>query len=237
MDPFEVLLEFEPPVGAKKTGPKGGNLDNPAQSDYRRSPLNAPVNEQGVRKLHTNEKNGWRDTAVCGIMDEQPWHHMAALGMLAGRTNNEIAQAAGVTATYISNLRAQRWFSEKLALLANEQKNGLIQLLNGAAVPALERIVQMAESSENERVKLAANITLLEHAHGKAVQKVVGVHATANFSSPQEEMETIQRELADLRKQLPSNLQLNNSAAGDEGTHHSDLPVEATNNPTGESPQ
>jgi len=74
-------------------GPKGGNLEGPANSEARRSPLNARTDPQtGLPQLHrfgTNRE--FQDSATPSRVNEQPWHRLAAYMILAKRTNSEIA--------------------------------------------------------------------------------------------------------------------------------------------------
>lgn len=176
-------------------GPRGGNLQNPKQVPERRQhPLNA-VRVEGGAGLHRFE-----DVAEMGLKNEQPWHRMAAYMLLAGRTNSEIAMAADVCAQQICVLRAQRWFQELLAVLANEQGAELHGLLQSEAQDALNRIVDLAQNADSERVRLTANIQILEQAHGKAVQKIVSSVSHTTHANPQDEMVALQEELRVLRE-------------------------------------
>lgn len=142
--------------------------------------------------------HGFRDTATQGIEREKPWHRMAAMLIIANRTNREIAEAAQVSVEAVRFLRAQRWFQELLATLATEQGQDVMSLLRSEAAASVQTLVTLRDGSESDRVKLAAATTLLEHAHGKAVQKVLAITGKANtggYASPADEMEEIQREL------------------------------------------
>lgn len=187
----------------KMLGPLGGNLNNPEQyPEHRKMHMNSrPV--EGGHTLHQ-----FIDTAMMGVKNEQPWHRMAAYMLLAGRTNSEIALAADVVPGTVSVLRAQRWFQELLATLANESGAELHGLLQAEAQDALNRIVDLAQNAESERVRLAANIQLLEQAHGKAVQKIISHNTSRTYSSPEEETAALLQELDTLRsrnvKTIPS---------------------------------
>jgi hypothetical protein len=178
------------------TGPRGGNLDNPRQQpEARRAPLNTkPV--EGQPGLHT-----FRDTAQKGVLDEKPWHRMAAYMLLSGRTNSEIALAAGVEASWVSNLRAQRWFQELLAVIANDNGQAMKGLVDSEAQAAFNRIVEIAQDEEvGARVRLAANQLIVEHSMGKPTQKIIS-HSTHSVSrTPADEMAEIQQELDALRR-------------------------------------
>lgn len=180
-------------------GPKGGNLNNPAQHPERR---NASYNATDTG-LHRSE--GFRDTAGPGLKNEQPWHAMAAYMLLAGRTNSEIAMAAGVTPQSICTLRANRWFQEKLALLANEHGQDILGLLQGEAHASLQRMIEVRDAIyekptiATERLAYQAAKDIFELAHGKATQTVISSVSHTTHSSPSEEMESINQQLNALR--------------------------------------
>lgn len=183
-------------------GPRGGQLDAPAhKADWRRAEHNAPpCPVTGLPGLHKHEGSEpeFKDSVTLGIKDEQPWHRMAAYMILAGRTNSEIAMAANVTPQTVSHLRAQRWFQQLLAVLANETGADITGLLASEAAASVEKLVFLRDNAESERVSLAAATSLLEHAHGKAVQKIVS-HTSHTVVPPQEEMAQLQQELEVLR--------------------------------------
>ncbi len=179
-------------------GPRGGNIENPAtKPEWRRNAFNG--NDTG---LHRAE--GWEDTTTVGIKNEQPWHRMAAYMLNAGRTNSEIAMAADVTSEHVSHLRAQRWFQELCATIANTEGEEILGLIRSETAASIEKIVSLRDFSDNERVQLSAAITLLEHSHGKPIQKVVSDIHHSGHSSPEEEMSRIQEELAALRRSQQS---------------------------------
>ena len=178
-------------------GARGGNLEAPGSyPERRRSPLNAGTTPDGMPMLHKFVKD---DSAVVGRKAEQPWNRMAAFMLLAGRTNSEIALAAGVTPMCVSQLRAQRWFQELLSVLANESGQDVTGALMSHVHNAINAIAEIAETSDNPRVRLSANLALLEHAHGKPLQKVISSVSHTTHASPSEEMESIQQQLATLR--------------------------------------
>jgi len=93
-------------------GPKGGNTNNPNLSpEFRRKTLNIDILPTGGIGLHRFEKD---DSATVGRKNEQPWHRMAAYMLNAGRTNSEIAMAAGVAPETVSQLRANKLVSRAL---------------------------------------------------------------------------------------------------------------------------
>lgn len=180
---------------AVNLGPLGGNLDNPLQQpEARRAHLNAAIDPNtGLPELH--RKDGFRDVASAGRKNEQPWHRLAAYMLLAGRTNSEIAAAANVTPVTVSQLRCNRWFQELLATLSNHEGEDIKATIRAEAMASVQKLVELRDFSENERVQLTAATTLLEHAEGKPTQKVLSVSATTTFSSEKDELEAIQSEL------------------------------------------
>jgi hypothetical protein len=180
-------------LNGEKVGPRGGNLNNPKQyPEARRSGFNGEITE-----LHRFEKD--HDSALCGIQNEQPWHRMAAYMLLAGRTNSEIAMAAGVVPTTVSLLRAQRWFQQLLATIANKAGDEIIGILQSEAAASVQKLVELRDCAESERVQLSAAQTLVEQAHGKPTQKILSHSSHTSYQSPKEELDEIQRELAALR--------------------------------------
>lgn len=180
-------------------GPNGGNLDNPIwQKEARTSSLKTQEMPSGGRALHRFAPK--EDTAKPGIKNEKPWHRMAAYMLNAGRTNSEIAVAAEVCVGHISGLRANRWFQELCATIANENGEEILGALNSYTLEAIEGIHEIATDFENPaRVRLTAFTTLLEQAHGKPTQKIVSDISHSVKRSPTEEMTEIQQELAAIR--------------------------------------
>lgn len=185
-------------------GVHGGNLENAVlRPEARRAHFNAPIDPaSGLPGLHKPDE--FKDTATIGRKIELPWHRMAAFMLLNRRTNSEIAMAAGVDVTNISQLRSQRWFQELLATLANRDGEEISCVIKAEALASVEKLVELRDKSESERIQLAAATTLLEHAEGKPTQKVISLSATTTFSSEKEELESIQAELSALRNANPA---------------------------------
>lgn len=180
------------------TGPRGGNLSNPQQHpEVRTAHLNSPILPDGGLGLHRFEKQ--HDTATMGFRNEQPWHRMAAYMLNAGRTNSEIAVAAGVTVGHVSILRGNKWFQELCATIANTEGEEILGAIRSHVLPSIERIADIAQNSENERLRFTASLALLEHGHGKPIQKIVSDVHTTHHSSPEEEYRALQEELRSLR--------------------------------------
>lgn len=178
-------------------GPQGGNLENPKRlPEARRSPLNAEMID-GLPTLHRFERP---DAAVNGNKNEQPWHRLVAYMLLAGQSRKEIAAQAQVAPETISHLRAQRWFQELLAVLANEQGKDIMEVVKSEALASVETLVEIRDDAEaSARNRLSAAVALLEHAVGKPTQKVVS-SSTVTHLSPADEMAKIQEELRIMRK-------------------------------------
>lgn len=198
---------FDPFVDEKERGPNGGDLNNPLlNKPWRVARFDGQELANGEYGLHRFVKN--YDVAKVGVQDEKPWHRMAAYMLNAGRTNSEIGLAAEVSPNTVSQLRSQRWFQELCATIANENGEEILGALKGYALEAIEAIHDIAtdDRTDNEgralvnaRTRLSAHVTLLEHAHGKPIQKVVSDISHRVAASPTEEMETIQKELLALR--------------------------------------
>lgn len=180
-------------------GPRGGNLENPEQNvEARRAPLNAPMVD-GQLGLHRSKE--YVDTATRGLTREQPWHRMAAYMLLNGRMNKEIAAAAGVEPNTVSVLRAQRWFQELVATLANESGQDITNVMAGEALASLQKIVEIRDDPDvSARTQLDAAKTIWEQVHGKPTQKIVTSNVHRTSLSPQEEMQHIKEELKRLQK-------------------------------------
>lgn len=184
-------------VNVPKVGPRGADLSRPdLHPQWRNQSLQTETLPSGGQSLHRFEKP---DATVHGHKNEQVWHRMAALMLLSGRTNSEIAMAAGVTPGVVSVLRSQKWFQELLATLANEAGQDVTGAIRSYALEAVEGIHQIAISAESESVQLNAYRTLLEHATGKPIQKTVSEVSHSVSRSPSEEMQELQQELAALR--------------------------------------
>jgi hypothetical protein len=182
--------------GQNGVGPRGGDLLNPnlAHPEARNAPLNTRAVEGGLA-LHR-----FVDTAAQGLLNEQAWHRMAAYMLLAGRTNSEIALAANVTVSAVSCIRAQRWFQDLQVTIANESGEATLGLLHSEVLESIETIVRIRDNPDSGvRARLTAATTLLEHAHGKPIQKIVSNISHSVAKSPADEMAEIQQELAALR--------------------------------------
>lgn len=191
----------------KVFGPRGGDLEIPSvMSDpaWRRKELNVVVNPDGSTGLH--RFGPFHDTATSGTKNEQPWHLMAAYMLNAGRTNSEIALAANVAPQTVSQLRAQRWFQERCAQIANKEGEEILGAIKAEVLDSINTIVQLRDDPDvSARVRLSAAISIVEHGKGKPAQTIIS-DVTHRNMSPQEEMDEIQTRLHQIR-QLRSNEQ------------------------------
>lgn len=182
-------------------GPRGGDLSQPyqpfADPAWRQKGLNVDLLPGGGIGLHRFEKE--HDVAIPGKKNEQPWHRMAAYMLNAGRTNSEIAVAAGVTVGTVSALRAQKWFQELCAIIANTEGEEITGAIRSYLTESIEGIHDIAMHGESERVQLAAWQILLEQGRGKPIQRSVSVVGHSRMS-PEDEMAELQQELQALRR-------------------------------------
>ena len=192
------LIKFHAPFPANVTGPHGGNLHNPDQHPERRK---EPFNGSISHGLHRFVKEN--DVAAAGLMNEKPWHRMAAYMLNAGRTNSEIAMAAGVAPGEVSILKSQRWFQELCATIANNDGEEILGALKAETIASINRLAQLRDYAESEAVQATCARTLLEQAHGKPLQKIISDVTSRRATSPREEMEQLQNELAALRNSNP----------------------------------
>lgn len=177
-------------------GARGGNTNNPNLApEYRRKQLNIDILPTGGIGLHRFEKD---DSATVGRKNEQPWHRMAAYMLNAGRTNSEIAMAAGVCPETVSQLRANKWFQELCAVIANTEGEEIVGAIKAEALASVNKLVSLRDGSENDQVQLAAARTILEHAQGKPIARIVSASSHTTYASPEDEYNALQQELAAL---------------------------------------
>lgn len=194
-------------LGGSGLGPQGGNLNATINPEGRRSPLNAKLNPAtGLPGLHRKE---FVDTCAPGRNNEPAWARMAVFMLLQGRTNSEIGLAAGVHPGTVSQMRAQRWFQELLATIANEDGEAGLALLRSENLASIQKIVDLRDGAENQKVQLSAAQFIVEQVQGKAIQRNMNVNATTSFDTPDAEMRNIQEQLAALRaaKNQPKQIQ------------------------------
>ena len=192
------LIQLNAVKPSNEAGPLGGNLNNPDQHPERRT---AGFNGSIEHGLHRFAKEN--DVAAMGVKDEQPWHRMAAYMLNAGRTNSEIAMAAGVRPGEVSILKSQRWFQELCATIANDDGEEVLGSLKAEALNSINKLVELRDFSESDAIQLSAARTLLEQSHGKPTQKIISDVTARRATSPREEMDQLTEELAALQKTKP----------------------------------
>lgn len=178
-------------------GPRGGEKDRPELlPDRRNSELNGEVLPDGLPGLHRFEK---ADASYVGLKNEQFWHRMAAWMLISGHTNQEIANAAGVDVQAVKTLRAQRWFHQLCAILANESGADVTGMIQSEMADSVNKLIELRDFAESERVQLAATQVLIEQGRGKPTQHVVSDvrHSTLD---PNQERQELLDELHAIRK-------------------------------------
>lgn len=193
MNPLEVSV-----VPPKVLGPRGGDVNRPAyHPEARKASFNGNLDEtKGELRFHNSKPD---EIASKGHVRELPWHRMAAYMLVAGRTNSEIAAGAGVDVCNVTHLRAERWFQELCATIANTEGEAIVGLIQSEVAASVEKIRELRDNSDSERIQLAAAIYLTDQGQGKAVQKVISAVSHSNVS-PTEEMAQLEAELATLRR-------------------------------------
>lgn len=125
---------------------------------------------------------------------ERPAHRLMIMMAANGATIKEIAEKLELSATNVSNVLRQPWAREKLQNFMKENAEESLQdILKGAAAPALKRIIAIAETSEDEAVKLRANQDITDRFLGKASQKVITEDVTPEKLSDEELERLIQQ--------------------------------------------
>lgn len=172
-------------------GPNGGNTNNPH--------LNSEARRTGLQDESTG-LHRFIDTATIGRQNELPWHNLAAALLVQGKTNKQVAELAGVVESTICQLKANRWFQERMAQMTLEVSGSVLNRMKAEADASLDSLIRLRDLSDNERVVADVSKYIIDQAHGKAVQKVLSISASTSYSSEQEEFDAIQSQLDALRK-------------------------------------
>lgn len=188
------VREVETEVPVTSTGPRGGDLERTDRPRKLQS-LTADLID-GLPTLHRWNKP---EVAAPGIAEEQPWHRMAAMMMVAGVPNKDIAAAAKVHVSTVSNLKSQRWFQELLAFLANEQGKDLMGVMKAEALQSFMTLVDLRDSSDDDRIRLAAADKILDRGLGKPVQSIMS-DVTTRSVDPKTESEELKNEILAMLK-------------------------------------
>jgi hypothetical protein len=107
---------------------------------------------------------------VITLQHEKPEHRLIAVLKSTGLSNREIAEMVGYTPLQVSTVCKQ----EAVERLILERMHGTgdkaMQMLHDATIGAAERLIQIAETSENDETRRKANINILEAKYGKPNQ-------------------------------------------------------------------
>lgn len=196
-------------IDTRPKGPRGGDLNDPRQyADARRAHFNGAIDpETGLPGMHALEAPNFRDTAIPGRIKEPWWAPMAMFMLLAGCTNDQIAEKAQVTRATVAQIRAQRWFQEKLATVSHENGQATMGLIQAEAVASVEKLVYLRDHAESERVQAQCALNLLEHAKGKPIATITTTNTTRLYRTPEEEYADIQTQLRNIRATTPKTLE------------------------------
>lgn len=111
-----------------------------------------------------------------------PRHELIALLIAAGKTNVEIARAVGVTANRISTIRQSPLMAEAVRhaqrYILDRVTQDVAERLNGEAGPTLDRLVQLRDTAEEERVRLGAANSLADRISSLSRRTVTEGEAT-----------------------------------------------------------
>lgn len=129
-------------------------------------PLPRDISPEGVDALFDGR------AAYTVVKHEKPEHRLMLWYRLRGMSPGEIASLTGYTVVHVRNICAQPWFRSAFARLADEMGRDIHRtFLEGEVMPALQNIVKLANESQSEVVKLAANREILDRFLGKSVAK------------------------------------------------------------------
>jgi hypothetical protein len=99
-------------------------------------------------------------------------HRLMLWYRLQGHSVKETAALTGYTPQSVSQISKQPWFTEAFIKLAKENGKDAIQtMIEGAVIPAFQRLEELAATSKMDSVRLAANKELLDRYLGKTVAK------------------------------------------------------------------
>jgi hypothetical protein len=100
-------------------------------------------------------------------------HRLMLWYRLQGHSVKETAALLGYTPQSVSQVSKQPWFIEAFCRMAKEHGTSAIQtMIEGAVIPAFQRLEDLAQNADSDAVKLAANKELIDRFLGKTVAKV-----------------------------------------------------------------
>lgn len=124
------------------------------------------------------------------------WHRLKGLSV------KETAALTGYTPQSVSQICKQPWFREAFVRLAAEMGKDAVQtLIEGAVVPAFQRLEELATSAESESVQFAANKELIDRFLGKTVAKTE-MSITQKKGDLIQDIEKLQKENAEVQREL-----------------------------------
>lgn len=144
------------------------------------------------------------------VKKEKPAHRMMLWLTLQGHKTKEIAAALRVTPQTVLKIQKQPWFLEGFKSLALEMgKDVMKTFLETQALPAIMRVVDLAQAADSDAVRLAANREILDRFLGKPV-----VRAEVNETKTVDVTITDAAKLMDERKRLDEQLRANGLLTG-----------------------
>lgn len=127
---------------------------------------------------------------------EKPEHRAIIMMKASAMTHKEIAAATGLTAQAVMYIVKQPWAQEQiLREIEQAGREPVIQLLKVSAMDAAQRLITIAESSENDETRRKANNDILDRVFGKANQSLTVENKTDAAKLSEQE---IDKRLAEL---------------------------------------
>lgn len=143
-----------------------------------------------------------KSPAYVKIQREKPQHRMILWLTLQTNKPKEIAAALRITPQTVYNVMGQPWFQEAFTRLSSELgSSSTTKFLEGAVLPALQRVENLARTAEQESVKLAANQDLINRFLGKATTKLE-VKSETRVENVVYDVEKLKEERRRLQEQL-----------------------------------
>lgn len=124
------------------------------------------------------------------------WHRLKGLSV------KETAALTGYTPQSVSQICKQPWFREAFVRLAAETgKDAMQTLIEGAVVPAFQRLEELAVTAESESVQFACNKEIIDRFLGKTVAKTE-MSITQKKGDLIQDIEKLQKENAEVQREL-----------------------------------
>lgn len=117
------------------------------------------------------------------VIHEKPEHRLMIMLKVQGYSHTEIAKFTDYTIAHVSQVLRQPWARERIVQeLAKAGREVVMDLLQGAAVDSVFKIIELRDTATDEGVQLRASQDLLDRHLGKATQRVES-HATVHHMS------------------------------------------------------